>query len=171
MTARKKLRKAENIGRRLRGVSAFGFGASWEYPPSERETVRKLLIFLEDRRALFAPYDVRVARHSLPSSNRIREECTETLSSLPETSPGVGPIRAIRAACRRFIDDQRVRDESIFRRVDEGSFEQQAAFFIALGELRAFIGNEVAILAALYDLELDADLASIVPAEDAETER
>jgi hypothetical protein len=162
VTVRKKVLRAQNIGRRLRSLSAFGFGASWEYPPSERQAIRKLIVFLEDRRALFAPYDPGIAHHSIFSANRIREECTEVLKDLSESSPAATSLRAMRAACRRYMDDPRVGADWISHR----SFEEQADFFTALGELRASIGAQVATLSALYDLEIEADLTSILPTED-----
>jgi hypothetical protein len=42
----------------------------------------------------------------------------------------------------------------------------EGAFFTALGELRATVGAQVAILAIHYKIDLEADLASIVPPED-----
>jgi hypothetical protein len=41
-----------------------------------------------------------------------------------------------------------------------------SGFFVALGELRATVGMQVANLAVTYGLTVDDDLASILPAED-----
>ena len=39
----------------------------------------------------------------------------------------------------------------------------QAGWLIALGELRAIVGFHIGILAAAYDIELEDELAGIVP--------
>lgn len=46
------------------------------------------------------------------------------------------------------------------------SGEADSGFFVALGELRASVGLHVATLAVTYDLSIDEELATIVPAED-----
>ncbi len=47
-----------------------------------------------------------------------------------------------------------------------GRFADEAGFFVALGELRASIGMQIANLASYYEIELEPDLAAILPAED-----
>jgi hypothetical protein len=89
------------------------------------------------------------------------------LSALPEQSRAVAPLRAIRAARRRFLDEPRDDFRNLYMR-DFGDFRDRAGFFIALGELRATVGAQLAILAVLYKIELEAELATIVPAEDDE---
>jgi hypothetical protein len=89
------------------------------------------------------------------------------LAALPDQSRGNPPIRAIRAACRRFLDEPRADFRNLYIR-DFGDFRDSAGFFTALGELRATVGAQVAILAVLYKIELEAELATIVPAEDDE---
>jgi hypothetical protein len=41
----------------------------------------------------------------------------------------------------------------------------RADFFMKLGELRAIVGARLATLAVFYEIELEADLASILPVE------
>ena len=41
------------------------------------------------------------------------------------------------------------------------------AFFVALGELRATFGIHIAALAYQFDIDVESDLASILPSEDA----
>lgn len=86
------------------------------------------------------------------------------LGALGAQSHAAGPFRAIHAACRRFLDEP----HADFRNLSGGlgRFGDRAGFFTALGELRATVGAQIAILAVLYKIELKAELASIVPAED-----
>jgi hypothetical protein len=177
MTVRKKVSQVQSVGRRLRGLSAFGLGASWEYPPSERETVRKLIVFLEDRRALFNPPPAEVEDCVVASVQSIREECTKAIATLPEASHAVASIRAIRAACRRFLDDPYPTFSDIAAQMYGPRFREAfdahqyrlrigtepAGFFTALGEMRAFVGQQIALLATAYEIDVEGDLASILP--------
>jgi hypothetical protein len=88
---------------------------------------------------------------------------------LTDQSRAAGPVRAIRAACRRFLNEPRADFRNLYQR-DFGEFRDQAGFFTALGELRATVGAQIAILAVLYKIELEAELATILPAEDADEE-
>lgn len=176
MNARKTVLKAKDVARRLRGLSALGFGASWDYPPSERETIRKLVLFLEDRRALFNPLPAEVEDHVIASVASIRERCTEALGEVGETAKAAVCIRIMRAACRRFLDepypsfadveerrpDRGFREEEMSGRLRRGT--RPAGFFTALGELRASIGQQIAILSASYGLDVEGNLVSIIPA-------
>jgi hypothetical protein len=45
----------KKIAKSLTGISTPVFGVSWTPPESDREVVRKLVVFLEDRRALYSP--------------------------------------------------------------------------------------------------------------------
>jgi hypothetical protein len=128
-----------NIARRITGFSTPIGGLSWTAPAAERDTVRGFLTFLEDRRALYQPHHLEVESDVHHSVQAIRQCCTESLKALDEKSHAVGPIRAIRAACRRFLDEP----QADFRNLAGGlgRFGDRAGFFTALGELRATVGR------------------------------
>ncbi len=44
------------VAQRITGISTPVFGVSWKPPESTREIVRRLVAFLEDRRALYADF-------------------------------------------------------------------------------------------------------------------
>lgn len=46
----------KDIASRLSGIAIPVFGVSWTPPESERKIIRDLLVFLEDRRALYNPF-------------------------------------------------------------------------------------------------------------------
>jgi hypothetical protein len=175
LSVRKTVLKAKDVARRLRGLSALGFGASWDYPPSERETIRKLILFLEDRRALFNLLPAEVEDHVIASVASIRERCTEALGEMGEHAKAAVCIRIIRAACRRFLDEpypsfanveESPPDRTFSERQMSGNLRRgtrPAGFFTALGELRASIGQQIAILAASYGLDVEGNLVSIIP--------
>jgi hypothetical protein len=94
-----------NLAKRITGVSLPLFGVSWNPPIPERDIVRVVFVFLEDRRALYNPFDFEDFHHVAQSVFAIREEMTAALKSLPESSEAGSSLRAIRAACREFLDD------------------------------------------------------------------
>jgi hypothetical protein len=153
------------LARRITGFSTPFFGIQWTPPSAERDVVRGFISFLEDRRVLFVPYHLEVDGEVERSVHEIRRQCTQTLTALPEQSRASPSLRAIRAVCRRFLDEPRADFRNLYIR-DFGDFRDKAGFFTALGELRATIGAHVAILAVLYKIEIEAELATIVPAED-----
>jgi len=157
--------KVSELARRITGFSVPGFGLQWSPPEDERKTVRALLTYLEDRRVLYTPENLEVMGEVEQSVLTIRQRCTEALSQLPEQSPAVACVRMIRAACRTFLGQPRADFRNLYPR-DFGLDRHGAGFFTALGELRARIGVQIAILAVRYEIELEAELASIVPLED-----
>ena len=147
-----------DLSRRITGFPTPVFGVSWTPSAAEHAVVRGFLTFLEDRRVLFQPFLMEVEHEVHRSVHAIRQRCAEDLTKLDAQSRAVGPIRAIRAACRRFLDET----------PDEWSnrFHDSPSFFTALGELRGSVGVQIAILAVHYKIELEDELASIVPAGD-----
>ena len=74
------------------------------------------------------------------------------------------PLKGIRAACRRFLDEPLVTNRHFHQRDFRGP--ESPEFFTALGEFRATMGALIANLAVLYKFNLAPEFASIIPAED-----
>jgi len=86
----------------------------------EREEIRKLFLYLEDRRILYSPrtgqtiashmvlskLDARgcLSEDACKSILEIRERIGETLTTLPEHSAGIGNLKGLRAVCRRALE-------------------------------------------------------------------
>ncbi|WP_421950812.1 DUF6650 family protein [Pelagibacterium sp.] len=153
--------------RRITGVSTPVGGVQWADPgPSEAEIVRRFLIFLEDRRVLFNPFQLETEGQVEHSIHQIREECTKALQALPSSASACDAIRVIRGACRVFHDEQ----HEEFPHFD-GDFHVRRGrpgFFLALGAFRATVGYQVAILAGRHNIDVEGDLASILPQRDSE---
>ena len=155
------------VARKITGISTPFGGLQWaEAGPSETDVVRNFLVFLEDRRVLYNAMLLEVSHEVETSIHQIREECTRTLQRLKQNAFAAQPIRAIRAACRRYHDD--CREE--FRHLDcdtETRYYRRRGespgFFVALGAFRATVGQQVALLAAHYDLSIEGDLAGVIP--------
>lgn len=153
--------------RRITGISVPFGGVSWADPgPSEADVVRRFLIFLEDRRVLYNPFQIEVEHEVERSIDQIREECTKVLQSLSSTAAACEPIRVIRAACRRFQDERH--EEFPHFGGNWQRLHGQPGFFLALGAFRALDGHQVALLAGRHNIDIEGDLASILPQMEAD---
>jgi hypothetical protein len=93
--------------RRITGFSIPVFGISWEAPPSERRVVEKVIVEISGRRALFYPLETLHAHNPFficDSVLEFRKELTQLLKEVPIHSTAAQHIRAMRAACMKFLD-------------------------------------------------------------------
>lgn len=149
----------KKIAKSLTGISTPVFGVSWNPPETDREIARKLMVFLEDRRALYSPFDYEMPDYVSRSIIEIRHELTDVLKKLDEGSQLVEYVRAMRAACRQFLDQAPVR-----RRF--GGFGGDLEFFTALGKLRALLGIHIAQICVSYGVNVEEELAAVLPSPD-----
>lgn len=162
-----------NTARRVTGISTPLGGLQWADPgPSDGEIVRRLLVFLEDRRVLYNAAHLEGTSQVAYSLGEIRKACTEALQALAPAAFATTPIRAVREACRRFQDDQHEEFRFFDHRHGRDPHETRGhpGFFVALGAFRATVGQQVAFLAAHYDIDIDGDLATILPRPEEEKE-
>lgn len=160
-------RMTAETARRITGISGPFGGIQWADPgPSDRERVRGFLLELEDRRVLYNPDWLEVKHQVDTSIVEIRRICTVALKTFSPSDFATLPMRNVRAACRRYLDDSAIE----FRHVAFNSHhgEMSAGVFLALGAFRATVGQEVARLASYYDIEIEGDLATVVPEVDKE---
>ena len=116
-----------------------------------------MLTFLEDRRALYRPYDMEVGYYVVQSVLQIRERLTKDLEIVPKSSPIAESLYAMRAACRKFLDETQMPPRHMYR--------IEPVLLTCLGELRGIFGLHIGRLAYVYDLEVEDELASILPAD------
>lgn len=156
--------KFPDILRRLTGISTPIFGVSWTPAEAEINVAKRLVSNLEDRRVLYNPNELELPPHCVHSVVEIRHLLSAELANLSDDSKLGSSIRAMRAACRKFLDDVQV-DERI---VSYGAHPNHYAswhFNSALGELRGVFGIHLAMIAAMYGLNIEDDLAKILPIE------
>ncbi|MFJ4486564.1 DUF6650 family protein [Streptomyces longwoodensis] len=161
--------KALEIMRRIKGFSTPLGGVDWDLPLPQRAVAKKVVVYLEDRRVLTMPravmHAVEEPDHCVASVLQIRETLTEILMD-PDTGDDLAEnLKAMRAACRRFLNAAGPNHSGHVR----GTFES-ATFGAALGELRAVFGIQLGVIAARYKLELSEELADILPAPDTDDE-
>ena len=158
--------KFKEILSRLTGISSPIFGIAWSPVEADIERARKIIAFLEDRRVLYVPSEIEVPSHCVHSVLEIRHFLTSELAGLNSDSELAKNLRAMRAACRKFLDT--AQDDE--RRIERfgGQFNHWASWIFngALGELRGVFGIHIAQLAAQHGLDVEDQLASILPAKD-----
>lgn len=158
--------KYVDIFKTLRGISTPFFGVSWEPPIADRDIARKVVTFLEDRRVLYAPCEMEVPHHCCESVMAIRRELTNRLAEIGDKSVLDDSLRAMRAACRRFLNivDSRER-YSILAHGGQLGHWANWVFSGELGVLRGVFGIHIARIAAAYGIDIERELAAILPAD------
>jgi hypothetical protein len=135
----------------------------------EVSAARRLIAFLEDRRVLYAPDSWETPTHCVPSVLEIRDFLTAELGKLGGKSELSASLRAMRAACRKFLDRVRSRGgRDVARYANHHDSWANWTFYSALGEMRGTLGVHLARIAAQFRLDIQDQLASILPAKDEE---
>ena len=153
----------KEIVSRITGFSIPIFGVSWEPSEPEITVARRVVAFLEDRRVLYNDYELEVPEHCVESVMMLREFLTSTLQSLPNQEGLAEHLRAMRAACREFLDDVQEGQRRLIIRSSFDSGPRSWRFFTSLGKLRSEIGIRLGVLAVMYGLEVEDNLARILP--------
>lgn len=158
--------KFREVVNRLTGISTPVFGVSWQPPKSEIAVAARLLNFLADCRVLYNPSELEMPEHCVTSVIKIRHFLTDELGELDTKGDLAATLRAMRAACRKFLDTIHGRDDMPGWR--GGAPWGYAAWVIetALGEMRGVFGVHIAQLSARYGLDVEEALAQIIPGRD-----
>jgi len=151
--------KGKQFLNRLTGISTPVGGVSWKPPINERDIARKLLVFLEDRRVLFMPFDMEIGLYVIRSIQEIRQRLTSDLQQISKSDVLGESMSAMRASCRKFMT------ETQDKKRNRGMWHHEGQIWSALGELRAIFGIHVARIACAYDLEVEEQLEPILPPE------
>ncbi|HET7833963.1 MAG TPA: DUF6650 family protein [Gallionella sp.] len=156
--------KFREVVSRVTGLSVPIFGLQWNPPEPECAVARRVLTFLEDRRVLFVPSEMEVPQHCVESVLRIREFLTKELSALNPEGELALSLRAMRAACRKFLTTVEADDRRIIQFGASHGHYASWIFNGAVGELRGVFGIHIARLAASHGLDVEGELATILPA-------
>jgi hypothetical protein len=162
--------KFKEIVSRLTGFSTPVFGVSWDPPQAHITIARRVITYLEDRRVLYNPYHLEDPWQCVQSVLDMRKYLTSELGNLAVDEGPAPHLRAMRAACRKFLDS--VQEDDGGRRPHRRHWGPDGWFFnSAMGELRGGVGMHVAALAAQHGLDVEGDLAATLPAEDKQEEQ
>lgn len=156
--------KFREVASRITGLSVPIFGVQWNPPEAECVAARRVLAFLEDRRVLYVPSEMEVPHHCVESVLRIREFITVELGKLGSDSELAQSLMAMRAACRKFLATVEADDRRIIEFAHSQGHFASWVFNGAVGELRGVFGVHVTRIAAAHGLDVEDQLAAILPA-------
>lgn len=101
--------------------------------------------------------------HVVQSVLHMRNELTNGLKRVGDNSPARDAMRAMRASCREFLDTTSATGMGRGARMSEYGTYQQETFLLELGKLRSVFGRQLATLGYLYGVDIEEQLASILP--------
>jgi hypothetical protein len=154
------------IASRLTGISTPVLGVSWNPSTADSAVAKKVITFVENKRVLYNPFEVEVPEHCVASVLDIRQFLTATMAEHGQADELQEHLRAMRAACRKFLDEIHINPEA--KRLTIPRLSSAYAFTNpvlnqALGELRGVFGIHVAQIAVKYKLDVEDQLAAIFP--------
>jgi len=155
------------LANRVTGFSIPIFGVSWNPPKLERKVAEDVITFLEDRRVLFNPFELEILEHCKQSVIKTREFLTQQLYDIQRGSDLDQRLRAMRAACRKFLDT--LSEHEVYFRQNDGRLDNniglggQMLFYSAMGELRGTLGVHIVHLLIMYGIDCEGDLMSVLP--------
>lgn len=146
--------KFSEIGQRINGIGIstpiFGFSVNWNPPEPAKNIAREVIINLENRRVLYNPYDMEDYDHCVYSANGMRDFLTDKITKA-HSDDLEKHLRAMRSACIKFA-------QLLAKYPHKNQYHGQG-----LGELRASLGLHIGMLAAQYGIDVEDDLATIIP--------
>jgi hypothetical protein len=156
--------KFSEIANQLTGISTPLVGVLWQPTDLEVSAARRVIAFLEDRRVLYAPEEMEVASHCVGSAMEVRRFLSGELGKLDSKSEFTASLRAMRAACRKFLNRVGVDGREVTLYANHHGHWASWTFHSALGEMRGTFGIHLSKIAAEFKLDIEDSLAEILPA-------
>lgn len=147
----------------MTGVSGPWGGLQWETVEGDKDVARRVINFLEDRRLLFGDRHVEDQHHCVASALEIRKYLTNEINAARPGKTLEQILKAMRASFRKFVDAAGPNASNFFNHVSPYHADP---FSLALGDMRSSAGMYVAVIAVEFDIEVDDELASILPPDD-----
>ena len=151
-----------DLASRLTGISCPVFGISWNPTETQRTIARRIIIFLEGRRVLFEAYSSEALCQCIESVTKIKEYLTSELPAINDDSELSTYIRAMRKATNKFLSCFPQNKQDKCKYCKDGTKEYWY-FVAAIGELRGVFGVMVGQIAKAYGIDVEDELAQIIP--------
>lgn len=155
--------KPKDILARLTGISLPVFGVSWNPSPTSTSIAKRVIAYLEDRRVLYTPCEAEVPQHCVTSVIEIRHFLTDVIVGLGSEPELDASLRAMRGACRAFLDRVGQDDRRIITFGAHPGHYASWEFNDALGQMRGVFGVHVALIATRFNVGVEDGLAKILP--------
>ena len=143
---------------RVNGISTPIFGISWNPDNDELNAVRKLIIYLEDRRVLYYEEEREGVDYCRQSVEEIRHKLTEFLQEFQTDNDLIKSVRNFRTACRAFCNGV-----GAVNFTNEPLPVQRSILNTELSKLRKVAGKTVGSLSVSYGLDVEDELAALIP--------
>lgn len=153
--------KFKEILKRINGLSSPFFGVSWDPNGTDKDHIKELVAYLEDRRVLYNPSEMEMPQHCVESVLDIRRTLTNKIGKVQDENLII-ILKSMRSACRKFLDNVGVNEDIVRFGHSQGHWASWS-FNGAIGELRGVFGMYIAELAKVYKLDVEDGLASILP--------
>jgi hypothetical protein len=170
--------KFTEIVSRLTGFSTPMFGVSWQPPTPDVTIARQVIAFFEDRRILYEAYEFESPDYCYQSVWQMRQFLSRLIGDSSTGAELSGHLRGMRAACRKFMtnvdadrgpDHFKIQTEGERRDIPLELLPRMAPdheLNAAIGELRGVFGIHLGMIATKYGLDVEDELATILPADD-----
>lgn len=142
----------------ITGVSCPIFGVQWTPVKAQVTVARDVLRTLEDKRVLYQPHEMEGPHHCLQSVGNMRETLTDALKQVGAQTELGKQLSKMRRACREFCD---IVGSPVFDRAPLPM--QRSLLSRELVKLRGTVGGAVAAVAIAHGLDVEDELASIIP--------
>lgn len=119
---------------------------------------------------LYAPDELEVPPHCVQSTLEIRHFLSGELGKLDTKSQFAASVRAMRAACRKFLERVGTDGREVILYANYHGHWASWTFYSALGEMRGVFGVYLAKIAAEFRLDIENRLAEILPAGAADSD-
>jgi Family of unknown function (DUF6650) len=156
-----------DILKRINGLGIGGVSISWNPSRTDKGYVKEIISFLEDRRVLYNPSEMEVPRHCVESVLEIRRFLTGKIGQIQGEKLSI-ILKGMQSACRKFLDTVGVQGDVLRFAGLQGHWANWT-FNSAVGELRGVFGMYLAELSVMYKLDIEDNLASILPVSDIDT--
>ena len=143
---------------RITGVSVPIFGIQWQPSTPQIKVARDLMRELEDKRVLYRSEDLEGAHHCVYSVMDMRQKLTMSMQQVDTDDPLYKQLQKIRRASRDFCDV-----------IGSQKFDtspapvQKSLLSRELAKFRQVVGSAVGAISIAYGLDIEDELASIIP--------
>jgi hypothetical protein len=148
----------KKILKNITGISTPFFGIQWNPPVVESDVAREIVFFLEDRRVLYGSEEREGPDYCRQSVEQIRQMLTEKMPRCNSNSEINKLLRSLRTQSRKFCNE-----------IGSPSFPslappvQKSILKGELVKLRLVAGKVVGALSVSYGIDVEDELASIIP--------